>query len=308
MVDVDADAQDRDDLGWLVKHCDSFAASEAGSGSGAIDGSSMSVNLSQQAFMMEWGYDRDKHEGTDAQGTKSPHRGHEKGLCYPPQASGALDPCTPADECPFGPRAVRSESGLDSSITLSPDCSTTASSAPTTINAKVHEDDVFKCTAHDLATARQKTHVAARSLLSRKAFDDEPHPWSLLKQRVSATASDVALPGPGVAAHHRFTDEELKRLDAETSNAEHIVAVLKARSPSSLSAEEEQLLRKHTRVIRKRESAQLSRGRKKNRLENAELLVRQLVQAQASLLARLELMARENAGLRELLLVPQDGA
>ena len=159
-----------------------------------------------------------------------------------------------------------------------------------------------------MTTARQKTHVAARSLLSCKAFDDEPHPWSLLEQRVSATASDVALPGPGVAAHHRFTDEELKRLDTETSNAEHIVAVLKARSPSSLSAEEEQLLRKHTRVIRKRESAQLSRERKKNRLENAELLVRQLVQAQASLLARLELMARENAGLRELLLVPQDGA
>lgn len=304
MVDADADAQDRDDLGWLIKHCDSFAASEPGSGAGTIDCSSTSVNLSQQAFMMEWGYDRDEHEGAGAEGTKSSHCGHEQGLCYPPQASGALDPCTPADQCPFGPRAVRSESGIDSSISLSPDCSTTASSAPTMISAEVHEDDVFKCTAHDLAKARQKTLVAARSLHSCGAFDDEPHPWNLLEQRVSATASGVALPGPELAPHHRFSDEELKRLDMETSNAKDIVAVLMARSPSSLSAEEEKLLRKHTRVIRKRESAQLSRERKKNRLEHAELQVRQLVREQASLLARLELMARENAGLRELLLVP----
>merc|ERR1719337_27783 len=43
------------------------------------------------------------------------------------------------------------------------------------------------------------------------------------------TASGVALPDPEVAAHHRFTDEELKRLDMETSRANDIVAVLMAR-------------------------------------------------------------------------------
>lgn len=112
----------------------------------------------------------------------------------------------------------------------------------------------------------------------------------------------VILPSPGAAAQHRFTDAELAKLDLETSRANDIVATLMARDPSTLSVEEVKLMKKHKRLIKNRESAQLSRQRKKNHLETLEVQVQQLEKERASLSARLERMAEENAFLKKQLL------
>jgi hypothetical protein len=117
---------------------------------------------------------------------------------------------------------------------------------------------------------------------------------------MGGSVGSVVLPNPASAV--RFTDAELAKLDMETARANDIVAALQARDPSTLSAEEVKLIKKHKRLIKNRESAQLSRQRKKNHLESLEVQVQQLEKERASLSARLERMAEENAFLKKQLL------
>jgi len=118
----------------------------------------------------------------------------------------------------------------------------------------------------------------------------------------AAQQSSVVLPTPETAAQHRFTNAELEKLDLETTRANDIVAALMARDPSTLSPEEVKLLKKHKRLIKNRESAQLSRQRKKNHLETLEMQVQQLEKERASLTARMERLVEENAFLKKQLL------
>ena len=118
----------------------------------------------------------------------------------------------------------------------------------------------------------------------------------------SSAPATVVLPTPENAAQHRFTDAELQKLDLETARANDIVAALMARDQSTLSPEEVKLLKKHKRLIKNRESAQLSRQRKKNHLETLEMQVQQLEKERASLSARMERLAEENAYLKKQLL------
>jgi len=119
---------------------------------------------------------------------------------------------------------------------------------------------------------------------------------------VASSSGAVVLPSPATAAQHRFSAEELEKLDLETSRANDIVAALMARDPSTLSGEEVKLMKKHKRLIKNRESAQLSRQRKKSHLETLEMQVQQLEKERASFSARMERLTEENAFLKKQLL------
>mmetsp|Transcript_19043 Transcript_19043/g.45771 ORF Transcript_19043/g.45771 Transcript_19043/m.45771 type:complete len:597 (+) Transcript_19043:110-1900(+) len=79
------------------------------------------------------------------------------------------------------------------------------------------------------------------------------------------------------------------------------MAALAARDPSTLSAEELKLLKKQKRLVRNRQSAQLSRQRKKSHMETLEIQVQDLERERRALVARVDLLTRENQYLRKQL-------
>eukprot|EP00288_Rhodomonas_lens_P012043 CAMPEP_0177747772 /NCGR_PEP_ID=MMETSP0484_2-20121128/31577_1 /TAXON_ID=354590 /ORGANISM="Rhodomonas lens, Strain RHODO" /LENGTH=275 /DNA_ID=CAMNT_0019262603 /DNA_START=74 /DNA_END=897 /DNA_ORIENTATION=+ len=76
---------------------------------------------------------------------------------------------------------------------------------------------------------------------------------------------------------------------------------LLARDPSTLSPEELKLLKKQRRLVKNRESAQLSRQRKKSHMETLEAQVQQLEMERVALAARMEQLSDENKTLKKKL-------
>uniref|UniRef100_A0A7S0HUF6 BZIP domain-containing protein n=1 Tax=Hanusia phi TaxID=3032 RepID=A0A7S0HUF6_9CRYP len=89
---------------------------------------------------------------------------------------------------------------------------------------------------------------------------------------------------------------------AEVNQANEILASLGGRDPGSLTPDEQKLLKKQKRLIKNRESAQLSRQRKKNHLEALEMQVQQLEKERAALTLRMEHLVEENAFLKKQLM------
>lgn len=75
-----------------------------------------------------------------------------------------------------------------------------------------------------------------------------------------------------------------------------------SRDPSTLTPEEIKLLKKRKRLIKNRESAQLSRQRKRIRLETLQAEVLHLEEEKKALAARVEQLVEENAALKRKLL------
>lgn len=75
-----------------------------------------------------------------------------------------------------------------------------------------------------------------------------------------------------------------------------------SRDPSTLTPEEIKLLKKRKRLIKNRESAQLSRQRKRIRLETLQAEVLHLEEEKKALAARVDQLVEENAALKRKLL------
>jgi hypothetical protein len=84
---------------------------------------------------------------------------------------------------------------------------------------------------------------------------------------------------------------------------------LNGRDLSTLTPEEQKLWKKQKRLIKNRESAQLSRQRKKNHMETLEMQVQRLEQERVTLSSRMDQLAEENNLLKKQLaahgVVPQ---
>jgi predicted nucleic acid-binding Zn-ribbon protein len=74
------------------------------------------------------------------------------------------------------------------------------------------------------------------------------------------------------------------------------------RDPSTLTPEEVKLLKKRKRLIKNRESAQLSRQRKRLRLETLQAEVLHLEDENKALNSRVDQLMEENAALKRKLL------
>jgi len=131
-----------------------------------------------------------------------------------------------------------------------------------------------------------------------------------LSEEMGSSSSSTATPEPKAV-----TEVERKRKagdmesTASTSPAaagndkdEEIKHELLAKDPATLSPEELKQLKKQRRLIKNRESAQLSRLRKKNHMETLEVQVQQLEKERAQLTAQMERLTEENKMLKKQLM------